>query len=156
MCRSGFISLNVLLFFNLLCICIIIIIISYMYLQMNMDQVDSGIKMLVEAIAEAQSSATNGSPQCTGITSTPLRQSVPTAHSLETSITMSPAPVLGNVSAGEARENGNEESGGDSSINSGYNGDTSALPGDFNSPAKSNCQPGINIILFCLLYGHVA
>ena len=61
MCRSGFISLNVLLFFNLLCICIIIII-SYMYLQMNMDQVDSGIKMLVEAIAEAQSSATNGSP----------------------------------------------------------------------------------------------
>ena len=55
---------------------------------------DSGIKMLVEAIAEAQSLATNGSPQCKGITSTPLRQSVPTAHSLETSITMSPAPVL--------------------------------------------------------------
>ncbi|XP_019853177.1 PREDICTED: uncharacterized protein LOC109582724 [Amphimedon queenslandica] len=102
-----------------------------------MDGVDSGIKMLVEAIAEAQSTSARN----TGITSTPLRQSaLPTSCgvlSLEKEV-----GDISSMSTGGRGENGNYDSGGDSSMNSGYNGDTSALPGEFNSPPKAGNQPG--------------
>lgn len=111
-----------------------------------MDGVDSGIKMLVEAIAEAQSTAARN----TGITSTPLRQSaIPTGCgvlSLEKE-----AGDISNMSTGGRGENGNYDSGGDSSMNSGYNGDTSALPGEFTSPPKAGNQPGLNFKLLHII-----
>ena len=115
-----------------------------------MEGVDSGIKMLVEAIAEAQSTSARN----TGITSTPLRQSAipPSCRVLSSEKGLLTAGDISNISTGGRGENGNYDSGGDSSINSGYNGDTSALPGDFNSPPKAGNQPGLNSLTCYIIY----
>lgn len=94
-----------------------------------MEGVDTGIRMLVDAITGSQYSAHS-------VTSTPIRETPNRyqAISMEKGLTIPTVTDVNNLT--EHSESAN------SSINSGYNADTSnVLPCDYKSPAKANNQP---------------
>lgn len=89
-----------------------------------MDDVDNGIKMLVEAIAEAQYKVENG------VTSTPVRSTSPNKYQTHKGLLLAAEETNGGEK-GLAVET-------DDSINSGYTADTSNVqPSWYKSPVTN-------------------